>query len=142
MHIFFLTVYLLTTQVLAQHSEQPLQESNADLRHGLVLFKLEVVKNEKVFILERTVNLDHFLRFRDDDKDELIRKIDPKEAKKLEMEFASRFLKCQYELPSIPGDCKVTYRLNLKGEGQDICQKDDKKSREMVPFVESLGKRF
>lgn len=137
-----LLILLMSLSVLAQHSEQPEKESNTDLRSALVLFSVEDLKEEKTIVLERTPHLDHFLRIKSDDSEELIRKVDRKDAKKLEMDFASRFLKTQYELDTLPGDCKIVYRLVLKGEGQDICKKDDKKGQEIKPFIQALNKRF
>ena len=58
------------------------------------------------------------------------------------MDFASRFLKCQYELEALPGECKVDFRLVLKGESQELCKKDEKKSQEIGPFIQALNKRF
>lgn len=140
MHI--LLFCLLTLSAYAQHSEQPQKESNTDLRSASVLFSLEDLKGETVIWLERTPHLDHFLRLKRDDHEEVLRKVDSKDARKLEMDFATRFLKCQYELESAPGDCKAVYRLLLKGETQEICKKDEKKSREIEPFLQALSKRF
>lgn len=140
MHIIL--ACLLTLSALAQHSEQPQKESNSDLRNATILFSVEDVSGQKIIWLERTPHLDHFLRMKDDDNDEVLRKIDSKDAKKLEMDFASSFLKCQYELASASGDCHAIYRLTLKGEDQEICRKDEKKSQEIEPFVKALHKRF
>lgn len=143
MHVI-LAFLMLSLTALAQHSEQPQKESNADLRSATLLFSVEDVKGEKLIWLERTPHLDHFLRLRDldDDDEEVLRKVDSKDAKKLEMEFASRFLKCQYEIPASEGECKALYKLNLKGEPQEICKKDEKKTQEIETFFQSLHKRF
>ncbi len=69
-------------------------------------------------------------------------KVSAKEAKKLDMDFASKFLKCQYELPPSEEGCKVTLRLSMKGESQDVCRKDEKKAQEINPFLKDLTKRF
>lgn len=135
-------VLLLTTSLWAQHSEQPSQESSADIRGQTTLFSIEVVSDKKIFILERTPNMDYFLRMKAG-KEEVIRKISSSEAKKVDMDFASRFLRCQYELPkSIEKNCSVTLRLKMKGEEQEICKKEDKKSQEIGAFVAQLHKRF
>lgn len=105
------------------------------------MFSIEDTEEDSVYWLERTANLDYFLRMKEGD-DEEIRKVDTRDAKKVDMDFASRFLKCQYELPPSPKDCKVTLRLSMKGETQDICKKDDKKAQEMMPFLKALMKRF
>ena len=136
---FFFLILSLST--FAQHASQPVKESSADLRSGIVMFSIEDVSEEKVYCLERTPNLDYFLRMKEEE-DEEIRKVDTRDARKLEMDFASRFLKCQYELPPSPEECKVTLRLSMKGEQQKICKKEDKKTQEIVPFYKELAKRF
>ncbi|HXH32100.1 MAG TPA: hypothetical protein VNJ01_14950 [Bacteriovoracaceae bacterium] len=125
----------------AQYSEQPNKESTADLRSTSTLFKIEDVTQNKTYLLERTPGLEYFLK-RTSGKEEVIRKIDSREAKKLDQDFASRFLKCQYQLIDVAGECKVTLRLSMKGETQDICHKDDKKTQEVNTFVESISGRF
>lgn len=125
----------------AQHSEQPIAESNTDLRSQTVLFSVEIPEDKKTYLLERTASQDYFLRLKDK-KAETIKKVAGREAIRLDREFASRFLKCQYEIPTIEGECEVTLRLMMKGEEQEICEKDDKKSQEITSFVNELAKRF
>jgi hypothetical protein len=132
---------MLCPSLFAQHTSQPEKESTTDLRSGLVMFSVEDVKEETIYWLERTANYDYFLRMKEDD-DEKILKVGSKDALKLDREFASKFLKAQYEIESVTGDCKVTLRLSLKGEGQDLCKKDDKKTQEFLPFIKSLAQRF
>ena len=132
---------LLNFYAWGQYSEQPSKEDTTDLRSQSVLFSMEDVSAKKVVWLERTANLDYFLRFKNGNE-ELIRKLASREGAKLDREFASRFLKCQYEIENTPGDCQVTLRLTMKGESQDICQKDDKKAQEITPFMSELQKRF
>jgi len=141
MYSLILTLFI-SYSALAQHSEQPQKESVSDLRSADVLFSVEEVGKEKTYWLERTSNLDHFLRIKDEGKEEVIKKVDGRVAKKIDMDFASRFLRCQYEYPDSPGECKVTLRLMLKGEKQEICLKDEKKSREIQGFIEDLNKRY
>lgn len=138
----FIVFILMVTSAFAQHSSQPQKESSTDLRSGLLMFSIEDVEEERVIWLERTPNLDYFLRMKEEDEDEKIQKITTKDAKKMDMEFASRFLKLQYELPPSPSGCKVTLRLNMKGEGQNICNKEDQKTREVEPVMKDLLKRF
>jgi hypothetical protein len=140
MHIIFLL--FLALGVFAQHSEQPLQESSNDLRSGLILFSIEDTEVSKTYMLERTSNQDHFLRFQSAQNEEIIQKIDSREAKKLDMNFSSRFLRCQYEHPSVSGECRVTHKLQMKGERQEICEKDDKKSQEIKEFLTHLAQRL
>jgi hypothetical protein len=123
---------------LAQHSEQPVKESHTDLRAQQVLFSVEEVKEKKTFILERTTNFDYFLRARVG-KDETIKKVPGRVAQKLDLNFASRFLRCQYEIPASEGKCQPQYKLLMKGEGQEICEKDDKKSQEIKSFLTELS---
>jgi hypothetical protein len=141
MPLFLFLTLFLNLAVWAQHSEQPAKEDTTDLRAQSVLFSMEDVAKKKVLWLERTANLDYFLRLKED-KEEVIRKLASREGAKLDREFASRFLKCQYEIESPAGDCQVTLRLTMKGESQDICVKDEKKAQEIVPFMSQLEKRF
>lgn len=137
---FILLLTMVISTAIAQH--QPQKESSSDLRTGLVMFTIEDLDKETLVWLERTGNLDYFLRVKDEDDEERIQKIPTPEAKKLDMEFASKFLKVQYELPPSPEGCKVTLRLMMKGERLDICSKEDKKTQEIEPFMKDLGKRF
>ncbi len=129
------------TSAMAQHSEQPVKEDSSDLREETVIFSIEEVAKKKTWFLERSPSFTNVLR-KVEKEDETVRKIDGRVAQKLDRDFASRFLKCQYEIPAVEGDCKVTLRLTMKGETQDICEKDDKKSQEILTFVEDLSKRF
>ena len=139
MQIFIL--FLLLSSAFAQHAEQPVKEENSDLRDQSVLFSIEDIEKEKTYFLERSPSFTSTIRMKDK-SGEIVKKIDGRIAQKLDRDFASRFLKCQYEIASVEGDCKVTLRLTMKGEGQDICSKDDKKSQEIQAFVEDLSKRF
>lgn len=139
---FLFLILIAAGAVFAQHSSQPEKESASDLRAGLEMFRIVDVEKETEVWLERTSNLDYFLRKKVDDDEEKIQKITTKDAKKLDSEFSSKFLKCQYELPPSPEGCKVTLRLSMKGEGQEICGKDERKAQEMIPFLKSLEKRF
>lgn len=132
---------LLSFFSFAQHAEQPQAESTTDLRNQTLIFHIEEVKSGRIFRLERTPALSHFL-LRSHKGEKSIQKIDSKVATHLDMEFAGRFLKTMYEIPSAPGKCEVTLRLNFKGEGQEICQKDEKKTQEIVTFIEALNQRF
>jgi hypothetical protein len=136
-----LIVLLFSFAVYAQSPDQPVKESSTDLRNQLAIFQIEDVKSGKTFVLFRTNQLEHYLRLKND-KEETLRKVDTKDAKKLDSDFASRFLKSQYEIPSEKGDCKVTLRLIMKGEEQDLCEKDEKKTQEVAPFVDELSRRF
>jgi hypothetical protein len=140
MKILFALLMVLTL-AQAQHSDQPEKENSADLRSQTELFRLEVVSSGRILTLERTPGLDNYLRLKDG-KAESIRKIDSREAKKMDLDFAKHFLKCQYEIPASEGKCEVTLRLNLKGEAQEICQKDEKKTQEFASFLEQLNQRF
>lgn len=138
---FLFCLLMIVSVAFAQHSSQPQKESVSDLRAGLEMFRIVNIKEGSEVWLERTSNMDYFLRIKNEDE-EKIQKITTKDAKKLDMDFASKFLKCQYELPASPEGCKVTLRLSMKGEGQDVCEKDDQKSQEFAPFLEELIKRF
>ncbi|MES2527146.1 MAG: hypothetical protein V4598_08655 [Bdellovibrionota bacterium] len=133
--------FLLMTTAIAQHSEQPVKEDSSDLREETLVFSIEEVGKDKSWLLERSPSFTNVLKKKVKDE-ETVRKIDGRVAQKLDRDFASRFLKCQYEIPAVEGDCKVTLRLIMKGESQEICEKDDKKSQEILTFVEDLSKRF
>ncbi len=140
MRFTFLLVFL-SFGALAQHSSQPQKESAEDLRTGIVMFSIEDLGEKTSIWLERTASLDYFLRRKEDDEEKLL-KISAKDAKKMDMDFASKFLKCQYELPPSGEDCKVTLRLSMKGEVHEVCREDDKKAQEINPFFQDLEKRF
>lgn len=137
---FLFLIFILSLPVFSQ-TQQPEKESKDDLRAGLIMFSMEDIGEDTTYWLERTTGQDYFLRMKEDD-DEKIMKISSKDAKKLDMDFASKFLKLMYELPPSPEGCKVTLRLTMKGETQDMCGKDEKKAQEMVPFMKELAKRF
>lgn len=136
--VFFLA---FIPMAMAQYSEQPLKESRTDLRSQTILFSLEIPSDKKTYVLERSANQDYFLRLKYRG-DETIKKIAGREANRIERDFASRFLRCQYEIPAEAGECEVTLRLQMKGEDQEICKKDDKKSQEMTALITELAKRF
>lgn len=137
----FILSLLLSFTVLAQDTSAPAKESISDLRNGLVIFSIEDLKKDEMFWLERTPNLDFYLHFKNK-KNEKIQKIDSRDAKKMDMDFAARFLKCEYELPASPKECSVTLRLSMKGEKQVICAKDEEKTQEIIPFMQDLNRRF
>lgn len=137
---FLFLIFILSLPAFSQ-TQQPEKESKDDLRAGLVMFSIEDIGEDTTYWLERTTGEDYFLRMKEDD-DEKIMKISSKDAKKLDMSFASKFLKLMYELPPSPEGCKVTLRLTMKGENQDMCGKDEKKAQEMLPFMKDVAKRF
>jgi hypothetical protein len=137
----FLVFMIMSFNAFAQHSSQPTKESSDDLRDGLVMFQIQDLEDKSDLWLERTVNLDYFLRYKEK-KDEKIIKLSAREAKKLDMEFASKFLKCQYELPASPEGCKPSHKLTMKGDVQEICGKDEIKTQEILPFAKELQKKF
>jgi hypothetical protein len=141
MPFIILLLGTLSTFAAAQYSEQPLKESTSDLRSQTVLFSIEIPDDKKTYALERTASEDFFLRLKYKGN-ESIRKVAGREATRLDREFSSKFLKSQYEISSKEGSCEVSIRLVMKGEGQEICEKDELKSQEFKPFVDGLAKRF
>lgn len=141
MPLAFAFIFVFSSLAFAQYSEQPEKESASDLRSQTVLFSVEIPKEKKIYLLERTPNGDFFLRLKHKDN-ETIRKIAGREANRIDRDFASRFLRCQYEIPAKDGECGVTLRLTMKGDGQEICEKDDKKTQEMAALIDELSKRF
>lgn len=137
----FLVLLMFISSAFAQHSEQPVKEDSTDLRDQSVLFSIEDVSAGKSWFLERSPSFTNVLR-KIEKGDESVRKIDGRVAQKLDRDFAARFIKCQYEITSPEGECKVTLRLTMKGEAQDICAKDDKKSQEIQTFLTELAQRF
>lgn len=137
----FLLLMLMNLSVFAQHSEQPAAESSTDLRNQTVVFSIEEVGKDKTIWLLRTSGLDYFLKMKNDGE-ETVRKIDSRSAQKLDRDFAASFLKCEYEIPKSEGECAPVIKMTMKGEQQDICQKDDRKSQEMAPLLKELHKRF
>lgn len=138
---FIFLLLLFTLSALAQHTDQPVKESVSDLRSNMVMFSIEEASDDKIYWLERTAGEDYFLRMKDGE-DETLQKISSRDARAMDMDFASRFLKVQYEIPAGEGKCQVTLRLTMKGDSQDICKKDDKKAQEITPFLKALTKRF
>jgi hypothetical protein len=124
-----------------QYSEQPIPESNADLRNLFILFKVEIFQDKKVVALERRAGRDYFLRLSYKGQ-EKIKKIPGQKAQKLDQDFSARFLRCQYEFPATRDKCQVTLRLNMKGEVQEICQKEDLKTQEITSFLSELLQLF
>lgn len=141
MGYILLVITAICSMAFAQYSEQPLPESASDLRSQYIMFSIEIPEEKKTYFLERTSGQDYFLRFKDKDA-EKIKKVAGRVAQSIDRDFASRFLKVQYEIPTAKGDCKVTLRLYMKGEKQDLCTKDDKKTQELRPFIEEMSKRF
>lgn len=137
----FLLLFIILSLPAFSQTPQPEKESKDDLRSGLVMFSMEDIGEETTYWLERTVAQDYFLRMKEDGEEKIM-KISSKDAKKLDMDFASKFLKLMYELPASPEGCKVTLRLSMKGETQDVCGKDEKKAQEIVPFMKDVAKRF
>lgn len=137
---FLILLVLLSLPVFSQ-TPQPEKEAKDDLRTGLIMFSIEDIGEDTIYWLERTAGEDYFLRMKEDD-DEKILKISSKDAKKLDLDYASKFLKLMYELPASPEGCKVTLRLTMKGEDQDVCGKDEKKAQEIIPFMKDIAKRF
>ena len=140
MRVLFL-VLLLSLGAQAQHSSQPEKESKSDLRSGLVMFSIQNLDQDSSVWLERTANDDYFLKKKEKGEEKLL-KISGRDAKKLDTDFAAKFLKAQYELPASPEGCTTLLRLNMKGEDQNICEKEDKKTQEFIPFAQDLSKRF
>jgi hypothetical protein len=128
---------LLPLWACAQHSAQPAKEDNSDLRDASALFRIEDVQAKRVIVLERSSHLRKVEK-----EGETVRKISGQESAKLDREFAARFIRVQYELEEVSGACEITLRLNMKGEEQELCRKDEKKTREIQTFVDELEKRF
>ena len=141
MPLLLLFIMVFSSVSFGQYSEQPLKESSSDLRSQLVLFSVEIPKEKKTYLLERSANQSYFLRMIEGDK-VTMRKIASREATKLDREYASRFLKCMYEIPSEAGECQVTLRLQMKGDGQEICEKDDKRYQEFNALLTKISKFF
>ena len=132
---------IISTHIFGQSSNQPTKESSLDIRTNLVLFSMADLSLEKVIWLERTANLEYSLRMKQKDEVKIL-KISSREATRIDREFASKFLKCQYELPLAPKDCEATLRLKMKSEYQEICNKEDQKTREINSLFQKLNRLF
>ena len=141
MKCLFLILTVFSTSVWAQSPSQPEKESTDDLRTGMVMFSIDSKLDDRHVWLERTPSEDYFLRMTKG-KTEKILKLSSKEAKQIDMEFASKFLKSMYELPTSPEKCKMAFQLVMKGESQNICKEEDGKTQEFAPFEAALYKRF
>ncbi len=133
---------IAASSACAQHGSQPDKESSADIRAAVEVFRIEEVNPVSTVWLERTAGLDYLLVMKVGDGDEKIQKVSSLVARQLEQEFATKFFACQYELPTLDGDCKPKLRLVLKGDPQEICGKDDRKAQEIEPFLKGLTQRF
>lgn len=125
----------------AQHTEQPQKELDSDRREVSHLFEIYSTKTKKSYSLERTANYEYFLRLKMNNIEKVIKVLN-QEAKKIDNDFSARFLRCLYELKTKGGPCEVVYKLTLRGEAQEICKKDDEKSREFSSVLKFLDKRF
>lgn len=134
-------ILLSLSCAFAQHTEQPQKESATDLRTNTLLFSVDDVASKRIFTLERTPSLDHYLR-RVEGGEQVVHKVDSRQAKLWDAEFGKHFLKTQYEIEAVAGSCEIMLKLNLKGETQEICKKDDKKNQEFAPFLSQLNQRF
>ena len=139
--MYLLLLSLVSFCAFAQHSEQPAQESSTDLRNNFIMFSIQEMESDRTYTLLRTPGLDYFLQLKVKGEDS-VRKVDSRSAQKLDRDFAARFLKCEYELPKFDGECKSQIKMTMKGEVQDVCQKEDQKSQELKPLIEDLHKRF
>ncbi len=137
----FLFCLILSTHVLGQNDNQPQKESSLDIRTNFLVFSITELNPEKVIWLERTANLEYFLRMKQNNQLKIV-KISSRDGTKLDQEFASRFLKCQYELPESSKDCEVTLRLKMKSEEQHICKKDEQKAQEIKSLFKRLDMLF
>lgn len=129
----------MAVSVFAQHSEQPLAESNSDLRGQLVLFSIET-PSEEVVVLERSSNFEYFI-LSGEKGEEVKKKIDAKEAQQLDREFAAIFIKAMYELDAFEGKCKKSWDLKMKGEYQKICKEDERRHQLFEAFLDPLRKK-
>ncbi len=137
----FILLSLLTLPVYAQHSSQPVKEATHDLRSGLTLFSLTDLGSEKTFWLERTQGLDYFLHMKEGSEEKML-KLASTQAKKLDQDFAAKFLNFQYSGSAPEEGCKIAMKLNMKGEALNVCAKEERKTQEMEPFVKDLAKYF
>lgn len=140
MRLFFICL-VLSAHALGQNTHQPQKESHLDIRTNSIIFLLESLPLKKVFWLERTPNLEYFLKM-ENNRQQKILKISSREALRIDREFASKFLKCQYELPESTKNCNVTLRLKMKSETQEICDKEDQKAQEIESLFKKLQELF
>jgi hypothetical protein len=131
-----LTLVLINSEIFAFSTDQPIAEPHADLRSHYPVFSVEMVESGRFFFLEKTANGEYFLRQRFKDEDHLL-KIAGREASRIDRAFSANFLSCQFEIPETDGECKVTLRLKLHGDGIQLCLKDEQKTRKMNSFIDA-----
>jgi len=132
----FLILTLLICDSFALTTDQPIAEPNQDLRAQHSVLSVEQVESERVFSLDKTVNGEYFLRQKLKNQDSLI-KLAGREASRIDNIFSKHFLACQFEIPHVDGDCKVTLRLKLRGDIQEICLKDEQKTQKINSFIDA-----
>lgn len=135
---FLIICFIIAAPAFAQHSEQPLAESNSDLRGQQVLFS--AMDEDDEFKLERSSNFEYFLSSGEKGK-EVRRKIDRKEAETLDKEFAGLFIKSMYEFPAYEGKCSDAWNLKMKGDVHKICEEDEQRYQLFRNFVKPLRKK-
>ena len=135
-----LILILAAPMVFAQHSEQPVAESNSDLRGQSVLFSMETPEGDVVSLIKSS-SFEYFL-LAGEKKEEEKKKIDAKAAQGLDLEFASLFIKAMYELPAYEGKCKKKWDLKMKGDEQKICQEDEQRHQLFQKFIDPLRKKY
>lgn len=141
MRILF-SFILVSTFAFGQSTSQPEKESNSDLRSGLIVFAVEDKNEETTTWLERSSNLDYFLKQSKEEEITKIQKITTKVALELDKKFSAAFLKIQYELPASPEECKASLHLVMKGDVQKICPKEEKKTQEIEAFLKDVQTKF
>jgi hypothetical protein len=121
----------------AQYPGQPEKESSTDLRSRVQLFRLEILKDETYYQLERSSNEEYFL-IGQVKSIKTLKKVARSEAIKLDHLFSTQFLKSEFEILSKEGHCDVTLRLTMKGQAQEICKKDDEKAQVFSQIISDL----
>ena len=133
----FLVIAFLLNLSFAQYPGQPEKESSADLRSRVQLFRLEILKDETFYQLERSSNEEYFL-IGQVKSIKYLKKVARSEAIRLDQLFSTQFLKSEFEILSKEGDCDVTLRLTMKGQAQEICKKDDEKNQVFTQIISDL----
>jgi hypothetical protein len=70
-------------------------------------------------------------------KDFADQRSDIQDSANVDKAFSANFLSCQFEIPETKGECKVTLRLKLHGDGIQLCLKDEQKTRKMNSFIDA-----
>jgi hypothetical protein len=128
-----MTIILLIFQFLALAEAPPQKENNLDLREDKTLFSLHDAKNNSLRNL-KIGGSEYKLTIGSEE-----RKTEQTFAVEIDKEFASLFLRLQYEVDSPLKVCDKNYQLVLRNEILKICEKDEQRTRLIAEFLNKFN---